>query len=157
MNNTERELMFTQVAVDLRAINSSTSPYTNDIQLVSRDALLPSQFVGAMPGISINDKGDELLQNVSSGLRIWKAHAVFFVWATSQPGMVGASMLNSLGADVIYALTAPTLRAHPASGSDTCIHTEVTGHDTFMSVEGDAIHCVAIKAEFTYQNTWTEL
>ena len=150
-----RETMLAQLKTDLELING-TSPYTNTVALVSRDLMTPMLFVqqGALPGIAMVDKGDSILMPASTNVRIFTLELMVLAYLVAQPGADADTACNSIAADIVYAMTNPTIWAHPASGTDTAMGSEYTGMDV-IAVEAEQIAGVAVHFKFIYRNTWT--
>ena len=140
-------------AVELAAINSSTSPYTNTIIGVSREMLTDEEFqqAGYLPGCALWDNGEDEPDAMSNQQRICRVRFTVITYYGAQPGAGTSSALgNSLAGDVLVAMAGSTNRTH----NNTCINTFYKGFDKIDTAEGLGVGAVMQKFEAVYNATW---
>jgi hypothetical protein len=136
-----------EVRKDLEGINGQ-SPYTNRVALVSRDLITPNA-INVYPAIVMLEEQEEFERSSSTQRLFLTANLTLLIYYQPSAGEVVSTALNSLAADVKYAMISSTQHTH----DNKAHHTLYRGRDS-LAVPNTGVAGIVMDFGLNYSHTW---
>jgi len=146
------ETWLAQVKLDLAFTAGATYNYT--IAEVNRDVKPPSA-INKYPSVNMDFEGKDTDGEFSSQEYHTIGRLTLFTYVKkSREDTAMDTVMSALQRDLDIAMCGPTTNRHPASGSNTCVHTSPAGEDRF-DVDGYDMLCLASRYQVMLDHTWS--